>query len=252
MGRSLAAFILTLAMTLPVQAEPLTVAAASDLRYALDDMAEVFRADHPDIELRIIYGSSGRMKRQISNGAPFDVFLSADIAFPEQLYRDGHGATEPEPYAIGRIVVWSPNDDAQPLTLADLNAPGIRRVAIAQPQHAPYGQRAVEALQSSGLWEAIEPRLVYGDNIAQTARMVAAGGAEAGIIALSLARFPELERHGYHLIDADLHSPLKQGFLITARAADNHHAQVFAEFLRSPQARHILADYGFEPPEGND
>ena len=230
---------------------PLTIAAASDLRYALDDVAAAFRDAHADAQLRIIYGSSGKMTTQIINGAPYDLFFSADIAFPEKLEREGLTATAPSVYALGRIVVWTPNADEPPLALADLARDEVRRVAIAQPRHAPYGMRAREALQAAGLWEDVEPKLVFGENIAQTAQMVNSGGADAGIIALSLALFPSLEEHGYTLIDDELHEPLSQGFVITRRGADHPLAERFAEFMDSDEALGIMAEYGFIRPEAD-
>ncbi len=229
----------------------LTIAAAADLRYALDEIADEFQQANPDAELRIIYGSSGKMTTQIINGAPYDLFFSADIAFPEKLEREGLTATSPDIYALGRIVVWAPNGDEPPPTLEDLAKDEVRRIAIAQPRHAPYGMRAREALKASGLWEDIEPKLVYGENIAQTAQMVNSGGADAGIIALSLALFPSLEEHGYTLIDDELHEPLSQGFVITRRGADHPLAERFAEFMDSDEALNIMAGYGFIRPEAD-
>ena len=229
----------------------LTIAAASDLRYALDDIAAQFRNANPDAQLRIIYGSSGKMTTQIINGAPYDLFFSADIAFPERLEREGLTATSPSVYALGRIVVWAPNGDEPPLTLGDLASDDVRRVAIAQPRHAPYGMRAREALKASGVWEDVESKLVFGENIAQTAQMVNSGGADAGIIALSLALFPSLEEHGHTLIDDELHEPLSQGFVITRRGADHPLSERFAKFMDSDEALGIMAEYGFTRPEAD-
>lgn len=227
----------------------LTIAAASDLRYALDDIGKEFRQVHPEADLRIIYGSSGKMTTQIINGAPYDLFFSADIAFPERLKQEGLTATSPRVYALGRIVIWAPNGDEPPLTFEDLTSDEVRRVAIAQPRHAPYGMRAREALKTADLWEELEPKLVFGENIAQTAQMVNSGGADAGIIALSLALFPALEEHGYTLIDDELHEPLSQGFVITRHGADHPLSQRFVEFMESDEALRIMADYGFVRPE---
>ncbi len=231
------------------QAQKFTIAAASDLRFALDDIAEVYRQQHPDHEFDIIYGSSGKMTTQIMNGAPYDVFFSADIAFPERLKEAGLTATEPEVYAIGRIVIWSNTLDASELRLEDLPTdPGIDRIAIAQPSHAPYGLRAQEALQSAGVWDAVQPRLVFGENIAHTAQMVESGAATVGIIALSLARFPSLAEHPFHLIDDGLHNPLTQAYIVTRRAGNNPAARTFADYMESDQAHEIMQRYGFVMP----
>jgi molybdate transport system substrate-binding protein len=230
-----------------------TVAAAADLRYALDEIAEVYRMRFPQDRFEVVYGSSGKMTTQIMHGAPYDIFFSADIAFPERLQAAGYTASEPAVYAIGRIVLWSNSLDASALTLADLaRDPRIRRVAIAQPAHAPYGQRAQEALEASGAWEAVRPRLVFGENIAHAAQMVESGAADVGIIALSLARFPALAEHPHHLIDEDLHQPLTQGFVITRRAAGNEAAWRFAAFMASPEAHAIMQRYGFMLPATAD
>ena len=234
---------------LPVRAsEPLTIAAASDLRYALDEIIALYQSEHPKARIRVSYGSSGKISTQIRHGAPFDLFFSADIQFPEQLYAEGHVSTAPELYAIGRIVLWSPRLDLTDVSLSQLNALNFRRLAIAQPAHAPYGLRAKEALQALGLWDALESKLVYGENIAQTAQMAQSGAAEVAIIALSLARFPQLSRHGYQLIPSDLHQPLTQAYSVTRHGANNASAHHFAAFMQSSEARSILEHYGFELP----
>lgn len=246
--------LLTLVLLLPGMATasgPLTIAAASDLRFALDEIVEAYREAHPDDRVRVTYGSSGRMSTQILNGAPYDIFFSADIAYPKKLYSEGAAVTEPAVYAIGRIVLWSNRLDASELTLEDLTRDDIRRVAIASPTHAPYGVRAMEALKSVGIWDDLQPKIVNGDNIAQTARMVQAGGADIGIIALSLAEFPDLAKHPHYLIDDALHEPLTQGFVITRRGADKETAHRFAGFMGRDTAREIMRRYGFEMPEGS-
>lgn len=241
--------LLALFLALPAMAERFTIAAASDLRYALDEIVAAYRATHPDHDITVIYGSSGKMTTQILNGAPFDVFFSADIAFPERLAEAGFSASTPEVYAIGRIVLWSRRLDASTLSLQDLALPDIRRIAIAQPAHAPYGQRAREALQAAGVWEAVEGKLVFGENIAHAAQMAQSGAADIGIIALSLAVFPDLATRPHQLIDDTLHQPLTQGFVVTRRAADNPAVWIFADFMHTATAREIMQRYGFVLPE---
>ncbi|HRP97763.1 MAG TPA: molybdate ABC transporter substrate-binding protein [Rhodocyclaceae bacterium] len=243
--------LVLLTALLPIGAaasERLTIAAASDLRYALDEVVAAFRTEHPGHAVTVIYGSSGKMTTQIVNGAPYDVFFSADIAFPRRLWAEGHAATEPRPYATGRIVLWSTTVDASQLALADLADARFRRIAIAQPAHAPYGQRAQEALEAAGLWEAVRPRLVFAENVAHAAQMVQSGAADIGIIALSLALFPDLARHGHHLIDGTLHAPLTQAYVVTRRARDNAAAQAFAGYMQTEVARAVMARYGFVLP----
>ena len=230
-------------------AERVMVAAASDLKFALDEIVADFRRAHPDGMIEVIYGSSGKFATQIRQGGPFDLYFSADIAYPRALEADGLALGRTRPYALGRIVLWSRTRDARTLTLQDLADPALGRIAIANPRHAPYGKRAEEALRAAGVWEAVQSRLVQGENIAQTAQFVQTGNAAVGIIALSLALNPTLAAQGgYHLIDASLHAPLEQGFMLTRAAAGKPLAGAFAEFIGSEPARAVLQRYGFELP----
>jgi molybdate transport system substrate-binding protein len=229
--------------------EKITIAAAADLRFPLDEIVVLFKSTHPAAQIEITYGSSGNFSTQIRQGAPYDLYFAADIAYPRALKEEGFAASEVQAYGVGRIVLWSQSRDASGMTLADLTDPSIRKIAIANPQHAPYGKRAEEALKAAGVWEKIEPKLVYGENIAQTAQYVQSGNAQVGIIALSLALGPELSRQGsYALISDKLHQPLEQGFIITRRAADNSLARAFARFMASKQARATMTRYGFALP----
>lgn len=230
-------------------AETIRIAAAADLRFAMDAIIGDFQRIYPEHEVEAIYGSSGRFRAQIENGAPFDLYFSADIAYPQALQQAGHVAGEVIPYAVGRIALWSDSVDAAALTLAGLQRPEFRRIAIANPRHAPYGARAREALQAVGLWEELEPRLVFGENIAHTLQLVQSGAAEVGIVALSLVLHPDIARRGgHHLIDDSLHQPLRQGFVITQRAATNRAAHLFAKFISQDASRRIMRDYGFVLP----
>ncbi|HOW74766.1 MAG TPA: molybdate ABC transporter substrate-binding protein [Candidatus Competibacteraceae bacterium] len=227
----------------------LTIAAAADLKFAMEEIVNAFRKTHPDDKIDVIFGSSGKFNTQIQQGAPFDLYFSADIAFPRTLAEMGLAAGPVRPYAIGRIVLWSNVRDASKMTLKDLTAPEIGKIAIANPRHAPYGKRAEEALRSAGIWDQLQDRLVQGENIAQTAQFIQTGNAEVGIIALALALNPTLAKAGgYHLIDDRLHEPLEQGFIITRRAADNPLAAAFADFMGKPEARAIMIHYGFVLP----
>jgi molybdate transport system substrate-binding protein len=238
-----------LALSFSAQAERFTIAAASDLRFALDEIIELYRKQHPDHEVEVIYGSSGKMTTQIINGAPYDLFFSADIAFPERLKAEGLTATDPAVYAIGRIVIWSNTLDASQLTLEDLATHHrIRRIAIAQPAHAPYGLRAQEAMEAAGVWEAVQPRLVFGENIAHAAQMVESGAANVGIIALSLAKFPALATHPHYLIDDAMHEPLTQGYIVTKRGGEKAAVMNFARYMETDGAHAVMEKYGFIMP----
>lgn len=232
-----------------VFAEKITVAAAADLKFAMDEIVAQYQENHPDHEIEVVYGSSGKFFTQIQQGAPYDLFFSADIAFPRELHKRGLGASEAVPYAFGRLVLWSATMDASTMTLESLDSPLISRIAIANPKHAPYGRRAEEALRASGLWDRVESKLVYGENIAHTAQFVQTGNAQVGVIALALALNPELAgKGGYWLIPDNLHEPLEQGYIITSRAENNVLARQFADYTGSDDARSIMIRYGFVFP----
>ena len=229
--------------------EKITIAAAADLKFALDEIVVLFSRAHPADKVETIYGSSGKFQTQIRQGAPFDLYFSADIAYPRALKDEGFAASEVQPYAVGRIVLWSSSRDAARMTLADLADSSIKKIAIANPKHAPYGKRAEEALRAAGMWEKVEARLVYGENVAQAAQFVQTGNAQAGIVALSLALSPELAKQGsYALIPGKLHQPLEQGFIVTKRAAGNPLAREFARFMADREARAVMVRYGFVLP----
>jgi molybdate transport system substrate-binding protein len=224
----------------------ISIAAAADLKFCMDDLVAAFKNAHAAATVNVSYGSSGNFSTQIRQGAPFDLFFSADIQYPRDLARDGFSEGESQRYAVGRIVLWSASMDATMMTLADLAHPDVRKIAIANPQHAPYGKRAQEALQASHLWDKVDDKIVYGENIAQTAQFVQSGNAQVGIIALSLALNPDLAaKGGYYLIPDSLHRPLEQGFILTKRAAGNPLATAFADYVRSAPARAIMVHYGF-------
>jgi len=240
--------LLLLMASLSLRAEPLTIAAASDLRYAMAAVVEAFRLEHPQVAPRVVFGSSGRFATQIENGAPFDLYFSADEAYPQRLDASGLTAGPPQRYGLGRIVLWVRDGIAPPVE--SLREPRFRRIAIANPQHAPYGERAQQALTALDLWPAVEPRLVLGENISQAAQMVYSGAAEVGVVALALVLGGELEGQGdYRLIDERLHQPLWQAFVITRRAAEDSRARAFADFVLGEQGRSILARHGFVLPE---
>lgn len=230
--------------------EKLAIAAAADLKFALDEIVMLFKGAHPAAQIVAIYGSSGKFNTQIREGAPYDLYFSADIAYPRALESEGYAASKVQPYAVGRIVLWRPSLETGKMTLADLADPSIRTIAIANPRHAPYGKRAEEALRAAGMWEKVESRLVYGENVSQAAQYVQSGNAQVGIIALSLALSPELARQGaYALIPDRLHQPLEQGYIITRRAAGNTLAHEFAHYIEGNEARTIMSRYGFVLPD---
>lgn len=242
------AFI-TLAMTsisLSAQAQKMTIAAASDLKFALDEIHAEFKKSFPNDQVNVIYGSSGKFSQQIENGAPFDLYFSASKKYPDDLAQKGFAATEPKLYALGRVVLWSARHDASKLDLKDLTDKKYRKVAIASPDHAPYGVRAMESLKHEGVWEVLQSKIVIGENIAHTAQLIEQGAADIGIIAYSLALNPQLSKKGgYYMIPQDMHKPLEQAYIITSKGKDNIVAYRFADFMTSKKAHEIMVKYGF-------
>lgn len=233
----------------PSPAEPLSIAAASDLKYAMDELITAFKSTRAGAEITPTYGSSGKFATQIQQGAAFDLFFSADIAYADYLAVRGFAVSEVRPYAIGRLVLWSTRSNASSMTLESLAAPDVKRIAVANPNHAPYGLRAIEALKSSRIYDQVKGKLIMGENVAQAAQFAATENADVGIIALSLALNPELSRRGgYTTISATLHEPLTQGFIVTKSATDSLAAKEFADFVSSAQGQAILARHGFTPP----
>ena len=228
------------------------VAAASDLKFALDEILAVFRAG-TGIDVRVTYGSSGNFARQIEQGAPFDLFLSADESYVERLAQRGLTRDRGAPYAIGRIVLYVPRGsplapDAELRGLARRLTDGSAgRIAIANPDHAPYGRAAEQALRRLGLWEAVAPRLVLGENVVQAAQFASSGNAEGGIIAYSVALAPALRDRGtFVLLPESLHAPLRQRMVLLSRASPA--AVRLYEYLQAPAARAVLVRYGFALP----
>jgi molybdate transport system substrate-binding protein len=229
-----------------------TVAAAADLQFALGEIAEAFTAD-TGRAVRLSFGSSGNFARQIRQGAPFQMYLSADEDYVLALAQDGFTRDEGTLYAVGRIVVIAPH--GSPLkadgSLADLAAAlvdgRLGRFAIANPEHAPYGKRAEEALRHRGLWEAIKPKLVFGENVSQAAQFATSANAEGGIIAYSLALSPRVSARGsFALIPGSWHAPLRQRMVLLAKAGPV--AESFYDYVQRPAARALFRKYGFVLP----
>ncbi|NWG74724.1 MAG: molybdate ABC transporter substrate-binding protein [Rubrivivax sp.] len=229
-----------------------TIAAASDLKFALEEVAARFEQETGH-RLRLVFGSSGNLYAQILQGAPFQMFMSADEDFVFRLHDAGRTLDRGRLYAVGRIGIKVPA--GSPLkadgTLRDLAAAlrdgRLQKFAIANPDHAPYGMRAREALQHAGLWEAIRPKLVYGENISQTAQFATSGSAQGGIVALSLALAPSVKVLGdFELIPQAWHQPLRQRMVLTKDAPPALRA--FYDHLATPPAQAVMTRYGFEMP----
>jgi molybdate transport system substrate-binding protein len=224
----------------------LTVFAAADLVFAFKEIVPRFeRAAGATVTLTL--GSTGRFAQQIDAGAPADVFFAANREFVDDLARTGRVIPETVTiYAQGRIVLATSRRAGPKLTdLRELHDPRIRRIAIANPQHAPYGRAAEQALRSLGLWDVVEDRLIYGENIRHTLQFVQSGAADAGIVALSVAQVPEVD---HVLIDTALHEPITQAAAVVTRSKVPALASAFIGFVIGPQGRPIMSQHGFLMP----
>lgn len=222
--------------------EKLTIAAAADLSFALKEIGASFEKE-THVTPVLSFGSTGNITRQIEEGAPYDVFLSADFSHVDELKKGGFVLPDSVTvYAHGRIVVATNKSLSGRIDIMGLAGPGIKRVAIANPAHAPYGMAAMEALKNSGVWDKIKDKLVYGENIRQTLQYVQTGDAQAGIIALSIAGVPEVE---YTAIDPALYAPIDQAASIIKTTKEEKAARQFIAFIKSPAGKKILTKYGF-------
>lgn len=231
----------------------ITVVAASDLKFVLPEIISEFQKSRPDVTVKPIFGSSGNFFAQISSKAPFDLFLSADIDYPRKLIDQGLGVKNSDfMYAIGRIVVWVPKTSKINVTkegIKSLLDPSIKKIAIANPEHAPYGRAAEAAMKKANIYDKIKDRLVLGENITQTAQYVETGAADIGIIALSLAVAPAMKDKGsYFEIPLDSYPKMEQGGMITSYTTQRESAEALREFLLGKQSRAIFDTYGFLLP----
>jgi molybdate transport system substrate-binding protein len=244
-------FLLLLSCTGLRAADTVAVAAAANLVYALDALNAAFRQLEPDTTVTVTLGASGSLVAQVRHGAPYDVFLSADLDYPQALIDAGQAeARHLVPFATGKLVLWTMRPD---LPLGDVAAavrhPAVRKLAFANPDTAPYGRAARELLLRLGVWADVQPKLVTGENITQTAQFVETGHADLGFVALSLVLSPKLKDQGRWVeIPADAAVPLTQGAVLTRRGADNPAARRYLDFLVSPAARKILEGFGYGVP----
>ena len=235
------------------RAQEITVAAASDLQFAFQEVAARFHHDTGK-DVKLIFGSSGNFFTQIQNGAPFDLFFSADSEYPKRL--DAAGLAEPETiyqYAVGKIVLWIPKESKLDLSrgLAVLLDASVKKIAIANPEHAPYGRAAVAALQHEKIYESVRNKFVLGENISQTASFVASGSAEIGIVALSLALAPSMKERGkYAEIPSEDYPPITQAAVILKSSKQKAAARQFLDYVKSPAIIELLKTYGFSLPQG--
>lgn len=227
------------------------VAAAADLKFALDEAIARLATREPSLRVETTYGSSGSMHAQLRQRAPYDLYLSADIEYPRDLISRGVGSNRDLfTYATGRLVVWVPSSSKLPIERDGLRAlEGAGRIAIPNPRHAPYGRAAEAAMRRAGVWDRVRGRLVLGENVSQAAQFVQSGAADAGLVAKSLAVAPALRASGrFWEVPEQMHPPLTQAGLILPWAASREGAARLRDYLLSNEGREILSAYGFGLP----
>ena len=232
-------------------AQDVKIAAAADLKFAMADMQPQFEKQG-GAKLEVSYGSSGNFLTQIQNGAPFDLFFSADSEYPKKL--ESAGLTEPGTlyqYAVGRIVIWTLADSGIDVAKDGWKAlldERVKKIAVANPEHAPYGKAAVAALKKAGIYEQVKAKLVYGENISQAAQFVQSGNAQVGFVALSLAVSPAMKNGNKWEVPADTYPAIQQAVVVLKSAKNKEAARKFVEFVKSSAGREILVRYGFTVP----
>lgn len=231
--------------------QEITLAAAADMSAALPDLVAAYTKKTGQT-VKLSFGASGNLTNQIRNGAPFDVFFSADEEYPQQLITEGLVSGTPYRYAVGRLVLWVPNDsplDLSKLGMTALLDPSVKKISIANPATAPYGRAAAAALRHFGIYDQVSSRLVVGENVSQAAQFVESGNAQAGLVALSHALAPAMKGKGrYWTVPLDAYPTLNQAAVVLSRSKQGDAARRFLEFVRSPEATSLLATYGFTLP----
>jgi len=247
--------ILALTLSAPAFAQGITAAAAADMSAALPELVAAY-SKKTEQTVTLTFGASGNLANQIRNGAPFDIFFSADEDYPQQLVEEGLASgTTLYRYAVGRLVLWVPNDsplDLSKLGIKALLDPSIKRIAIANPATAPYGRAAASALRHFGIYDQLSSKLVVGENIAQAMQFVESGNAQAGLIALSHALAPAMKGKGrYWTVPLDSYPRLNQAVVVLSNSKQQDKAREFLDFVRSSEATSLLANYGFTLPSEN-
>jgi molybdate transport system substrate-binding protein len=232
-------------------AQEITVAAAADMSAALPDLVAAYTKKTGQT-VKLSFGASGNLTNQIRNGAPFDVFFSADEEYPQQLIAEGLVSGTTYRYAVGRLVLWVPSDsplDLPKMGMTALLDPSVKKISIANPATAPYGRAAAAALRHFGIYDQVSSRLVVGENVSQAAQFVESGNAQAGLIALSHALAPAMKDKGrYWTVPLDSYPTLNQAAVVLSRSKQGDAAHRFLDFVRSPEATSLLATYGFSLP----
>jgi molybdate transport system substrate-binding protein len=227
--------------------EPLRIATAANMQYATQVITQVF-TEETGIPCEMIVGSSGKLMAQIKAGAPFDIFLSANMKYPEELFQAGFTTTAPNIYAFGKLVLWTTKSGITP-DLGILPDSNIRHIALANPETAPYGTAGLQVMQNAGFYESVKEKLVYGESIAQTSQFIRSGAAEIGFTAKSVMLSGKLADEGsWLMVDEGLYDPIRQGAVMVKKQEANPAAEQFMRFLQSQRAKDILANFGYETP----
>lgn len=232
-----------------MDSERLSIAVAANMQFAAKELVEAFEAEQ-SIPCELVISSSGKLTAQISEGAPFDLFLSANMKYPQKLYRDSLTLGPPRIYAYGRLVLWTLQEGLEP-NMALLTSANIRHIALANPQNAPYGEAAVSVLQNYNLLDSLDKKLVYGESIAQTNQFIVSRAADLGFTAMSVVLSPRMEARGQWLLLPDsLHNPITQGAVVLKTSPEKQDmAAAFVTFLLSPAGVAILEKYGYTVSE---
>jgi molybdate transport system substrate-binding protein len=250
--RLVRAFVATVVAAASCAARPLSVAAAANLTHVIGALNAEYQKENPGIEVTTALGASGSLVAQIANGAPYDIFLSADMGFPAALAKAGHAdAASLSAFAVGRLVLWTMKAGIDvPDVASVVRNPSVHSLAIANTEGAPYGRAARQALEKLGVWVEAQPKLVVGEDISQTAQFVQTGSADAGFVALSTILSPKLKGHEGRWIEvpAELYKPVVQGAIITTHGRDNPAAASYVAFLGSPAACLLLKEAGYGIP----
>jgi molybdate ABC transporter, periplasmic molybdate-binding protein len=249
--RKIFKFVLVVALMLTsgfsFAADKITIAAAANLRYVLEELKQQYLKENKGAEIEIVFGASGTLTQQIVNGANFDLFLAANTKFPEEVIAKGFGEGSSVVYCYGKVALWSMSIDVKKGIKATLSNPKVNRIAVANPKLAPYGKNAVETLQKLGLYETVEPKIVWGENINQTAQFVSTGNAQVGFVALSTILAPEMKgKQGkYYILKNEECQPIAQAGVVI-KGKNTAAADKFFKYITSSKATTIWKKHGYE------
>jgi len=248
MKRVIISFAILVA-TLTLSAQKVNIAAAANLRYVLEEIKTAYVKQHPKAKVNLTFGASGMLVQQIQNGASFDFFMAADNEFPVKLKDKGLTTGAMSTYAFGKLAIYSTSLDVDKPGLKALKDPTVKKIAIANPETAPYGERSVELLKSLKLYEGLKSKIVMGENISQTAQFAFTGNVEIGFIALSLALAPEMTGKGnYYIIPQNLYKPIEQACILIKTPVLNTEASKFKKFVLSASTKGIWEKFGYSVP----